>query len=95
MKPRLMAISGQLQGSVRHLIDGQISIGRGDTSHFCLKDPAVSRKHCTIQQVDGRYELADLESHNGTFVNGTPVSRKVLNHGDTIRVGGNELLFLV
>lgn len=95
MKPRLMAISGPLQGSVRHLIDGQISIGRGDMNHFCLKDPAVSRKHCTVQQADGHYELADLESHNGTFVNGTPVSRKVLNHGDTIRVGGNELLFLI
>ena len=38
VKPRLMAISGSLQGSVRHLIDGQISIGRGDTNHFCLKD---------------------------------------------------------
>jgi len=95
VKPRLMAISGPLQGSVRHLIDGQISIGRGDMNHFCLKDPAVSRKHCTVQQADGHYELADLESHNGTFVNGTPVSRKVLNHGDTIRVGGNELLFLI
>lgn len=95
MKPRLMAISGPLQGSIRSLIDGRLSIGRGDTNHFCLKDPAVSRKHCTIQQVDERYELADLESHNGTFVNGTPVSRKLLNHGDTIRVGGNELLFLV
>ncbi|HZD48060.1 MAG TPA: sigma 54-interacting transcriptional regulator [Silvibacterium sp.] len=95
MKPRLMAISGSLRGNVRHLVDGQISIGRGDSNHVCVMDRAVSRKHCTIEQVDDRYELADLESHNGTFVNGIPVRRKAVAHGDTIRVGHIEFVFLV
>jgi transcriptional regulator with GAF, ATPase, and Fis domain len=95
MKPRLMAISGSLRGTVRELIDGQISIGRETSNHFRLVDRAVSRKHCTIQQVDGRYELSDLDSHNGTFVNGIPIRHKAVVHGDTIRVGNSEFLFLV
>ena len=95
MKPRLMAISGSLRGTVRHLIDGPISIGRSSANDFRLVDPAVSRQHCTIELVEGGYELTDLDSHNGTFVNGVPVRRKALEHGDTIRVGRSELLFLV
>ena len=95
MKPRLMAISGSLRGTVRPLIDGQISIGRGDSNHVCVMDPAVSRRHCTIEQADERYELADLDSHNGTFVNGIPIRRKAVSHGDTIRVGHSEFVFLV
>ena len=41
------------------------------------------------------FQLIDLESHNGTFVNGIPVRRKLLTHGDTIRVGRCELVFLI
>lgn len=95
MKPRLIAISGSLRGTVRELIDGHISIGREDSNRLCLIDHGVSRKHCTIQQVDDRYELADLNSQNGTFVNGVPVRNKTVDHGDTIRVGNCELVFLV
>ena len=95
MKPRLMAVSGSLRGTVRHLIDGRITIGRADSNHFCLQDPEVSRQHCSIQQAEGRYELTDLDSHNGTFVNGIPIRRKALEHGDAIRAGRTELLFLV
>jgi Nif-specific regulatory protein len=90
-----MAISGSLRGTVRPLIDGQISIGRGDSNHVCLMDRSVSRRHCTIEQVDERFELADLDSHNGTFVNGIPVRRKAVGHGDTIRVGHSEFVFLL
>ena len=95
MKPRLMAVSGSLRGTVRHLLDGRITVGRASSNHFCLTDPEVSRQHCAIEEVDERYELADLDSHNGTFVNGIPVRRKVLEHGDAIRVGRSDLLFLV
>jgi len=90
-----MAVSGSLRGTVRHLVDGSITIGRADSNHFCLQDLEVSRHHCSIQQAEERYELTDLDSHNGTFVNGIPIRRKALEHGDAIRVGRSELLFLV
>ncbi len=95
MQPRLLAISGSLTGTVRHLIDGQLSIGRDESNQLCLIDTVVSRKHCMIQQVGEQYEVVDLDSHNGTFVNGIPVSRKVVEHGDTIRVGRSEFVFLM
>jgi transcriptional regulator with GAF, ATPase, and Fis domain len=95
MQPRLLAISGSLTGTVRPLIDGQISIGRDESNQLCLIDIVVSLKHCTIKQVGEQYEVVDLASRNGTFVNGIPVNRKAIEHGDTIRVGKSELLFLM
>jgi transcriptional regulator with GAF, ATPase, and Fis domain len=93
--PRLVAVSGPSRGTARQLVDGRISVGRDDSNVFCLIDPKVSRRHCTIHQVDRHYDLSDLDSHNGTFLNGVPVKRQALNHGDTIRVGSSELVFLV
>jgi Nif-specific regulatory protein len=95
MKPRLMAISGPLRGSVQPFVDDCMSLGRDDANQVCLIDRSVSRRHCTIQNAEGGFEITDLDSHNGTFVNGVPVSRKLLQHGDTIRVGTSELVFLV
>ena len=94
MKPRLLAISGSLTGNVRDLVNGGISIGRDESNQLCLNDFAVSRKHCMIQQVKDRYELVDLDSHQGTFLNGIPVRQRVVEHGDAIRVGRSDLVFL-
>lgn len=94
MRPRLLAISGLLTGSIRPLAAGQITIGRDVSNDLCLTDSLVSRKHCQIQQVGEQFEVIDLDSHNGTFVNGIPVRRKVVGHGDTIRIGNSEFVFL-
>ena len=42
----------------------------------------------------GVFEIADLDSHNGTFVNGTKVNRKIVGHGDRFRIGSSEFVFL-
>src|SRR5271163_2916062 len=94
MQPRLLAITGSLTGTVQQLVDGHISIGRDDANQMCLADPVVSRKHCTIRKMDQQHELVDLDSQNGTFVNGTPIRRKTVEHGDTIRIGSAEFVFL-
>ncbi|MGC1362871.1 MAG: sigma 54-interacting transcriptional regulator, partial [Silvibacterium sp.] len=95
MQPRLLAISGSLTGTVRQLVDDRLAIGRDNSNQFCLADASVSRRHCAIEQVGEHYEVVDLDSHNGTFVNGIPVRRKAVAHGDTIRVGTSELVFLI
>jgi transcriptional regulator with GAF, ATPase, and Fis domain len=95
MKPRLLVISGSLTGAIQPLTDGQFSIGRDESNQLCLIDLGVSRKHCTIQQTELQFELIDLDSHNGTFVNGIPIRRKTIGHGDTIKIGNSELLFLI
>ena len=95
LDPRLVAISGSLEGTVRAVKDGVLSLGRDPSNQVTVGEPAVSRRHCTISEVSsGTYEIADLESHNGTFVNGVKVGRRPLQHGDRIRVGTSEFVFL-
>jgi hypothetical protein len=95
LNPRLVALSGPLEGTVRALTDGPLSVGRGTANQIMIGDRAVSRNHCTITHVSPDvYEISDLESHNGTFVNGIQISRAPIRHGDRIRVGTSEFVFL-
>jgi transcriptional regulator with GAF, ATPase, and Fis domain len=93
--PRLVAISGPLEGTVRTVKDGALSLGRDPSNHVMVGEPAVSRKHCTISEVStGVFEITDLDSHNGTFVNGAQISRTPLQHADRVRIGMSEFVFL-
>ena len=94
MDPRIVAISGPLKGKVFRLAEGRVSIGREPSNRLAIPDVAVSRQHCAIELRDSQAELTDLESHNGTFVNSIPVSKRLLQHGDLLRVGHCELVFL-
>jgi len=88
-------VSGPSKGTVVRLTGDQLSVGRDSANHLSLRDRAVSRRHFAISKTDAAFQLIDLESHNGTFVNGIPVRRKFLTHGDTVRVGRCELVFLI
>jgi transcriptional regulator with GAF, ATPase, and Fis domain len=93
MKPKLEAMSGPLRGTSVALVDEEISIGRDRRNLIRLDSMSVSRRHCSIRSEGGRLKICDLESRNGTFVNGIPVKERFLDHGDQIRVG--DSLFLV
>ncbi len=95
MDSRVVVVSGPSKGTVVRLADAKLSVGRDPANELCLHDRAVSRRHFSITETDAAFFLVDLESHNGTFVNGIPVRRKLLGHGDTIRVGRCELVFLI
>ena len=89
-------MSGPLEGTVHAIADGPLSLGRDPANQVMIGDSAVSRKHCAISQVtQGIYEVSDLDSHNGTFVNGIQVTRTPIQHGDRIRIGTSEFVFLV
>ncbi len=96
LNPRLVATSGPLQGTVHALTDSPLSLGRDAANQIAIGDSAVSRKHCAITEPSaGVYEISDLESHNGTFVNGIQISRNTpIQHGDRVRVGSSEFVFL-
>ena len=92
---RLVATSGLLKGTAWRAKDGPLLLGRDASSPVRISDAAVSRKHCSVTEVaGGGFEIEDLNSHNGTFVNGTKVSRKAIQHGDRIRIGSSEFVFL-
>ncbi|WP_042457535.1 FHA domain-containing protein [Streptacidiphilus jiangxiensis] len=75
---------------VRNLTAGlkTLRIGRGLDNDLVVSDLSVSRHHAELRQLtDGRYEIVDLESHNGTYLNGQPISRQVLGTQDIVGVG--------
>jgi transcriptional regulator with GAF, ATPase, and Fis domain len=95
MDPRIVVVLGAKKGTITHLKDAETTIGRDPASALCLSEEAVSRKHCAIQADGDTYRVIDFDSSNGTFVNGIPVRNKVLQHGDRIRLGYTELVFLL
>jgi FHA domain-containing protein len=70
-----------------------LAIGRDPQNDLVLDDRRVSRKHSEIRLRLGRYTLYDLQSTNGTYVNGRRVAEMVLSDGDRLSIGGVELLF--
>jgi len=74
--------------------DEKIQIGRGKNNAIVLPSPYVSRQHASIKCTGGVYQLDDLESTNGTFVNNGKIERHRLTLGDKIRIGSFVLNFL-
>lgn len=70
-----------------------VSIGREEENTIRLNDERVSRFHAKLQEDAGRIILTDLDSTNGTRVNGRPVQMRVLKPGDQVTIGRCLLLF--
>jgi len=89
-----MSISGFPKEIAWVVKDGPLILGRDPSNQLEVGDPAVSRKHCSVSEVSADvFEVTDLDSHNGTFVNGARVSRQTIQHGDRIRIGNSEFVF--
>src|SRR5216684_2126953 len=95
LHPRLLALEGPLKDSTITLPEGEITLGRDPTNAVPLNDLSVSRKHCLFRREEERLLVRDLESRNGTVVNGTAVKEQWLRHGDEIVVGDSVFLFLL
>lgn len=93
--PQLEFIGGPLAGQVVSLDEEVTTIGSVAGNTVVLSDPAVSRKHIGIRRVGQKYELADLGSTNGVYVNGHRMAKKMLAAGDIMRVGNTEMVFRV
>jgi two-component system, NtrC family, response regulator HydG len=91
----LVAVRGRLKGTILKLPEGEYSVGRQATNSLYLEDNAVSRRHCIFLRSGLKCVLKDLDSRNGTFVNGTSVTDQELSQGDEIRIGGSVFCYLV
>jgi predicted component of type VI protein secretion system len=94
LSPLLMVVSGAPQGASFRLRAGLRVIGRAEGADILVMDGRASRRHATVEVSGGRALLRDLESTNGTWLNGRRVSGTApLCDGDRIGVGGVELRF--
>ncbi|HKG46066.1 MAG TPA: sigma 54-interacting transcriptional regulator [Pyrinomonadaceae bacterium] len=94
MPPRLAAISGKLKGAIFALNEETLVIGRETAANLCIAEASVSRRHSKIEKKESGFVITDLESLNGTFINDVPVKTRLLEHGDRVRIGDSQFLFL-
>ena len=89
----IQVVDGVDKGRIFRDIPVPLTIGREEGNHLRLNDERVSRFHAKVQQDDNDLILTDLESTNGTRVNGHVVQIRRLRFGDRISVGRSLLLF--
>ncbi len=92
--PALLVVEGEEKGRIFPLVGkNKFQIGRLTTSDIRLHDGKVSRLHSSVEQVRDHFVVVDLESSNGTVVNGERIKKTVLKDGDHIRLGFTILKF--
>jgi pSer/pThr/pTyr-binding forkhead associated (FHA) protein len=91
--PKLIITKGDREGTA-FTISEEAKIGRSPGIPIRLRDSRASREHAQIRKVNSSWAVKDLGSTNGTFVNDKRVSQGTLSHGDQIRIGSTEFLFL-
>lgn len=95
-KAYLAILTGEKAGSQYSLPnDSGTVIGRSSQCDIHVDDQDASRQHASIQPIGEEYYLRDMKSTNGTLVNGQPVDKRILKHGDRITVGKQVLQFIL
>jgi len=90
----LIVKRGPNAGSKFFMDSDKTDIGRHPESSIFLDDITVSRRHAEIRRTEGGFELHDIGSLNGTYVNKERVERAELRAGDEIQIGKFKLVFL-
>ncbi len=91
--PKLHILSGVLEGKTFDLIEERITVGRGIDNLIRLEDGTVSHHHATLILEGADFTLRDLNSTNGTRVNGLRIVETKLHNGDAVRLGSVEMRY--
>ncbi len=91
----LVEVAGGAEGN-EHAIGAQrVVMGRGPDVDLAFDDEEMSAQHAAFEQTRGGVTVTDLDSTNGTRVNGQPVTTCVLAHGDRVDIGGHAFELLL
>ncbi|HVM69622.1 MAG TPA: DUF3662 and FHA domain-containing protein [Gaiellaceae bacterium] len=82
-----------MNGRAKTIVDRRVVLGRSKECDVQVPDANVSRRHAELRQEGSSWWIVDLDSTNGTEVNGKRVPRAKLRDGDRIVLGGTELVF--
>lgn len=92
--PTLVVVDGEDRGRRLPLVGKlQFKLGRATSADLKLLDGKISREHCMVEAVKDQYVIIDLESANGTIVNGDRIKKTLLKEGDLIRLGFTMIKF--
>lgn len=81
--------------SRRYALSGKpITIGRHPQNALVITDEQASRKHCVIERTTDGYQVRDLDSRNGTYINGDRTRASQLRSDDRVRIGDTEIRFV-
>jgi hypothetical protein len=91
--PKIIARNNDIEGQVFVLGMSTTSIGRSPENDVHLTEDRISRKHAQIAFGPGGYAIYDLNSENGSFVNGTRIREHFLSDGDIVMIGSYKFLY--
>lgn len=92
--PVVAVVGGPDTGRTVKLPSGTTTIGRSSQCDITLADPTLSRRHVRVIVTDGRVEIEDADSANGTFIDGSPITgRQVIEAGTVVEAGSSLLRF--
>ncbi len=93
----LVILTGDFEGTRHILRNDETIFGRNPTTDITLLDEGISREHAIVSrdETTGSYAVEDLQSTNGTKVNGKRIRNSPLNPGDEIEVGHTKFKFLL
>ena len=95
MGSALLVVKRGPNAGSRFLLDQPTtSAGRHPDSDIFLDDVTVSRRHAEFRLESGEFQVVDVGSLNGTYVNREPVDSAVLANGDEVQIGKFRLVFL-
>ncbi|WP_281497251.1 FHA domain-containing protein [Ornithinimicrobium sp. F0845] len=89
----LIVLRGPNAGARFLLDDDEVSSGRHPSSDIFLDDVTVSRRHAVFARSDQGYEVRDVGSLNGTYVNRERIDSQVLEQGDEVQIGKFRLVY--
>ena len=89
----LESIAGPRKGEIFRWEDAILSIGRDPSNRLPILDSALSRHHCQIERQGDSHAIRDLDSRNGTLLNGAPLLDELLRSGDEIKLGASAFIF--
>ena len=84
---RLRIVAGDGKGRVYLIRESAVVLGRDEGCHVVIDDPRVSGRHAIISYRGGEFRVSDLQSTNGSLLNGSPLTESVFNESDDLRLG--------
>jgi diguanylate cyclase (GGDEF)-like protein len=92
-RPWVVIVTGAANVGKMFRLDGELVIGRSPDAGVQIQEDGVSRKHAKLVLTpEGKVQVVDMQSRNGTFVNGERVDAETLRDGDKIQIGNTTIL---